>query len=52
MGAYENQSVSQLQFSQTNYSVGEDDASITLTVTRKGSSERSKPSTGIYENRD
>ncbi|TGO02189.1 hypothetical protein PN36_29160 [Candidatus Thiomargarita nelsonii] len=39
MGAYETQSVSQLQFSQANYSVGEDDQTITLTVTRKGSSD-------------
>jgi predicted outer membrane repeat protein len=39
MGAYEHQSVSQLQFSQADYSVSEDDGNITLTVTRKGSSD-------------
>jgi hypothetical protein len=39
MGAYESQSVSQLQFSQADYSVSEDDGNITLTVTRKGSSD-------------
>jgi hypothetical protein len=39
MGAYESQSVSLLQFSQADYSVSEDDGSITLTVTRKGSSD-------------